>query len=80
MNSGNPLIETSGIEYLYNPKSIAIIGASPHQRKPGGRPLVALKKREFKGTVVAVNPQYDEIAMSLEAIAIDLSCSILFYR
>ena len=61
MNSSKPGPETSGIEYLYNPRSIAIVGASPHQRKPGGRPLVALKARDYKGTVVAVNPQYDDI-------------------
>ncbi|MDK1023500.1 MAG: acetate--CoA ligase family protein [Gammaproteobacteria bacterium] len=61
MNSSKPSTETSGIEYLYNPRSIAIVGASPHQRKPGGRPLVALKARGYKGTFVAVNPRYDEI-------------------
>ncbi len=61
MNSSMPTKKSTGIEYLYNPRSIAIVGASPHQRKPGGRPLVALKDRGFKGTVVAVNPQYQDI-------------------
>ncbi|MBQ62389.1 MAG: hypothetical protein CMQ19_09970 [Gammaproteobacteria bacterium] len=53
--------ESTGIEYLYNPKSIAIIGASMQRFKPGGRPLKALKDKGFAGTIVAVNPQYDEI-------------------
>jgi acetyltransferase len=61
MNSSVEVKKTTGIEYLYNPASIAIVGASPHKRKPGGRPLVALRERGYKGTVVAVNPQYDEI-------------------
>jgi len=61
MNSSVEVKKTTGIEYLYDPASIAIIGASPHKRKPGGRPLVALKERGYKGTIVAVNPQYDEI-------------------
>lgn len=52
---------SKGIEYLYNPRSIAVIGASRDHLKPGGRPLVALRKRGFKGLVVAVNPQYDDI-------------------
>ncbi|MBD3647230.1 MAG: CoA-binding protein, partial [Pseudomonadales bacterium] len=61
MNSGQPELAGTGIEYLYNPKSIAIIGASPEKMKPGGRPLVALRNRGYSGTVVAVNPKYDDI-------------------
>jgi len=54
--------DTSGIEYFYDPRSIAIIGASRNPRKPGGRPLVALQKRGYSGRVLPVNPQYDEVA------------------
>ncbi len=42
MKGRTPDIDTSGIEYLYDPKSIAIVGASQDEGKPGGRPLVAL--------------------------------------
>jgi acetyltransferase len=54
--------DTSGIEFFYDPRSIAIIGASRNPRKPGGRPLVALQKRGYSGRVFPVNPQYDEVA------------------
>lgn len=52
---------SKGMEFLYNPKSIAVIGASMDPGKPGGKPLVALRARGFKGTVVAVNPQHKEM-------------------
>jgi acetyltransferase len=52
---------SAGIEHFYNPRSIAIIGASPHRMKPGGRPLVALRERGYAGSVFPVNPSYDEI-------------------
>jgi acetyltransferase len=54
--------DTSGIESFYDPRSIAIIGASGDPRKPGGRPLAALQKRGYAGRVFPVNPRYDEIA------------------
>jgi acetyltransferase len=54
--------DTSGIASFYDPGSIAIIGASGHPKKPGGRPLVALQKRGYAGSVYPVNPRYDEIA------------------
>lgn len=54
-------LKSSGMEYLYNPRSIAIVGASPHRTKPGGRPLAALIERGYEGRIVAVNPQYDDI-------------------
>jgi acetyltransferase len=52
----------SGIEFFYDPRSIAIIGASGHPGKPGGRPLAALQKRGYAGRLFPVNPSYDEIA------------------
>ncbi|MDX9817101.1 MAG: hypothetical protein RBT06_09230 [Smithellaceae bacterium] len=38
-------IYTSGIEYFFNPKSIAIVGASKNLTKFGGRPISALLKK-----------------------------------
>ena len=55
-------LDTSGIEFFYNPKSIAIVGASNDRQKPSGRPLAALRKRCFAGKLFAVNPRYQEIA------------------
>jgi len=54
--------DTSGIEYFYNPRSIAIIGASDKPRKPGGRPPPALRDRGYAGRVFPINPSYREIA------------------
>ena len=54
--------EISDLESFYDPRSIAIIGASGHPRKPGGRPLAALQKRGYAGKVFPINPGYDEMA------------------
>jgi acyl-CoA synthetase (NDP forming) len=54
--------DASGIASFYDPRSIAIIGASAKVEKPGGRPLAALRKRGYAGKVFPVNPSYDEIA------------------
>jgi acetyltransferase len=54
--------DTSGIDYFYNPRSIAIIGASDRPRKPGGRPLPALRDRGYAGEVFPINPRHREIA------------------
>jgi acetyltransferase len=54
--------DASGIASFYDPRSIAIIGASANLKKPGGRPLAALLKRGYAGKVFPVNPSYDEIA------------------
>ena len=61
MSSRDSGIDTSGMEFLYNPRSIAIVGASRKRLKPGGRPLVALRERGYAGEIFAVNPLYDEI-------------------
>ena len=45
MLSEPPGIDTSGMEFLYDPRSIAIVGASRNPDKPGGRPLAALQNR-----------------------------------
>jgi len=62
MKSEASELDTSGIEFFYNPKSIAIVGASSDPYKPSGRPLAALRGRGFAGKLFAINPRYDEIA------------------
>ena len=62
MESGSSDLDTSGIEFFYNPRSIAIVGASSDRQKPSGRPLAALQERGFAGKLFAVNPRYNEIA------------------
>jgi acetyltransferase len=61
MRDGPFEIDTSGIEYFFYPRSIAIIGASSNPRKPGGRPLAALQRRGYEGKLFPVNPHHREI-------------------
>lgn len=55
-------IKANTLDALFNPNSIAIIGASPDAKKIGGRPLAYLQKNKYKGSIYPVNPKYDEIA------------------
>jgi len=61
MGTGAFGIDTSGIEFFYHPRSIAIVGASTKSAKPGGRPVRALRKRGYAGKVYPINPSYDEV-------------------
>ena len=47
---------------LLKPRSVAIIGATPDARRPGGRPLDYLRRFGFAGPIYPVNPRYPEIA------------------
>ncbi|UMZ74802.1 acetate--CoA ligase family protein [Natranaerofaba carboxydovora] len=46
---------------LFNPKSIAVVGASQNLDSIGGRPLRYFKEHNFEGKVYPVNPKYDEM-------------------
>ncbi len=46
---------------LFQPKSIAIVGASSDPEKPSGQPLFSLKNNGYRGHIYPVNPKYDEI-------------------
>jgi len=61
MGTGAFDIDTSGIEFFYHPRSIAIVGASNKSGKPGGRPVMALRKRGYAGKVYPINPSYEEV-------------------
>lgn len=50
-----------GLEKMFLPASIAVIGASPEARRPGGHPLVSLRDYGFGGRVYPVNPRHQEI-------------------
>jgi len=54
------------LEALFNPSSVAVIGASRDETKPGGRFLKSLIDHGFKGPFYAVNPKETEI-MGLKA-------------
>ncbi|MFS0671157.1 acetate--CoA ligase family protein [Peribacillus frigoritolerans] len=46
---------------LFDPVSIAIIGASPDHKKIGGRPLSYLQRYGFEGVIYPINPKYEEM-------------------
>src|SRR3954451_10783332 len=49
------------LDKLITSRSIAIIGASQDERRPGGQPLHALTQYGYTGNVYAVNPRHREI-------------------
>lgn len=49
------------LERLFNPRSIAIIGASSELATISGQPLNFLVKRAFAGKLYPVNPKYPEL-------------------
>ncbi|MCX7981477.1 MAG: CoA-binding protein [Syntrophales bacterium] len=51
----------SDLSYFFQPRSIALVGASSDLTKPGGRCLNALLKRGFPGKIFPVNKQYGEL-------------------
>lgn len=50
-----------GIDYLFNPRSIAVIGASATKGKLGNDVLRNLIESGFKGRIYPVNPRGGEI-------------------
>jgi len=46
---------------LMKPRSVAVIGATPDPRRPGGRPLDFLRRYGFDGPIYPVNPRYEDI-------------------
>lgn len=50
-----------GLEPIFRPRSVAVIGASPRRDSIGGRILRNLTDYGFEGKVFPVNPRYDVI-------------------
>ncbi|MBI2290036.1 MAG: CoA-binding protein, partial [Betaproteobacteria bacterium] len=50
------------LELLFNPRGIAVIGASPDFGRPGGQTMQVLTGRGYQGGIYPVNPKYDAIA------------------
>jgi acyl-CoA synthetase (NDP forming) len=55
-------VGNSGLDALFHPRSIAIVGASPDSSKISGRPLTFLKRHGYPGEIFLVNPNQTEIA------------------
>lgn len=80
INEGAP--RTHGIGAVFHPRSIAVIGASSHRSKIGGRPIHHLRSLGFAGEIYPVNPNYAEIQglpahPSLEAIEAEVDLAIV---
>ena len=52
---------TEGIGAIFNPGSIAVVGASSDPNKTGGRPVHMLIKHGYKGRIYPVNPKADQV-------------------
>ena len=53
--------EASGLDALFRPRSIAVIGASDDRSKIGGSPVDFLLRYGFEGRIVPVNPRHATI-------------------
>ncbi|MDF9409333.1 acetate--CoA ligase family protein [Pelotomaculum isophthalicicum JI] len=53
---------SKAMNYLFYPRSIAIIGASANPAKPGGMPIVSLINNGYTGSIYPVNPKHVKIA------------------
>ncbi len=51
-----------GIDLLFNPRSIAVVGASDDLSRIGGLPIRFLHHHGYSGKIFPVNPKYKEIA------------------
>jgi acetyltransferase len=49
-------------EFMFNPRAVAVIGASPEANRPGAQTIKALQDNGFSGRVYPVNPKYPELA------------------
>ncbi|HEX6065404.1 MAG TPA: CoA-binding protein, partial [Longimicrobiales bacterium] len=50
------------LERFFNPRAIAIVGASRDLDTISGQPLKFLKSHGYPGALYPVNPRYEEVA------------------
>lgn len=67
---------------LFNPKSVAIVGASSDKTRIGGRPVRYLLESGFKGRILPVNPGRAEVQglkayPSIDAIGEEIDCAVV---
>jgi len=51
----------SRLDALFNPRAIAVVGASANAKSIGGQPIPILREAGYQGAVYAVNPRYADI-------------------
>ncbi len=52
----------STFEHFFNPRSVAVIGASQDLASISGQPIAHLKAKGYAGQILPVNPRYTEVA------------------
>ena len=62
IGEGEKAEKGKGLDLLFNPRSIAIIGASDDLNRIGGLPIKFLRQHKYPGKIFPVNPKYREIA------------------
>jgi acyl-CoA synthetase (NDP forming) len=55
-------MNSAALDQLLNPRSIAIVGASPREDAIGFRVIQNLRRMKFPGAIYPVNPRYEEVA------------------
>ncbi len=53
--------ELSGLDALFNPASIAVVGATNDIGRIGGVPLELMIRRGYRGRLIPINPKYAEV-------------------
>ena len=59
--SGGAQTPQRGFARLFNPRAIAVVGASPDAKRIGGQPIPILVESGFGGGIYPVNPKYQKI-------------------
>lgn len=70
------------LKAIFDPGSIAIIGASSDWKRIGGRPLKYLQDSGFQGTIYPINPKYEELSglrcyADIAAVQADIDLAII---
>lgn len=79
-----PAFSSSGadLDFLFRPRSVAVVGASSDPRRFGGRPIQYMLEAGFAGAIYPVNPARQEIQglaayPSIEAVGAPIDCALL---
>ncbi len=54
-------MKKDNLDFLFNPASVAVVGASPEAGKLSGIIIESIKNAGFKGAIFPVNPKHDSI-------------------
>lgn len=78
----SPALDLDRIRALFQPGSVAVLGASDDIGKIGGRPIRYLKESGFEGRILPINPRRDQVQgldayPSIEAAPGDIDLAIV---